>query len=232
MMKAKRVIENTKLVDKTRRYSIDEAIDVMKATKKTKFNETVEIAMSLGVDPKKSDQMVRGAATLPNGTGKTVKILVFANGDKAKEAEEAGADFIGEDDIIEKITKGFIDFDLAISTPDLMKKVGKLGKILGVRGLMPNPKVGTVTNDIKKVVNEAKKGRVQFKLDKNGNIHTIVGKISFEKDKLKENILYLLTEVKRAKPQSAKGTYFKSVTLSTTMGVGVPLNTAEINSLK
>jgi len=231
-MKAKRVIENTKLVDKTRRYSIDEAIDVMKATKKTKFNETVEIAMSLGVDPKKSDQMVRGAATLPNGTGKTVKILVFANGDKAKEAEEAGADFIGEDDIIEKITKGFIDFDLAISTPDLMKKVGKLGKILGVRGLMPNPKVGTVTNDIKKVVNEAKKGRVQFKLDKNGNIHTIVGKISFEKDKLKENILYLLTEVKRAKPQSAKGTYFKSVTLSTTMGVGVPLNTAEINSLK
>jgi len=231
-MKAKRVIENTKLVDKTRRYSIDEAIDVMKATKKTKFNETVEIAMSLGVDPKKSDQMVRGAATLPNGTGKTVKILVFANGDKAKEAEEAGADFIGEDDIIEKITKGFIDFDLAISTPDLMKKVGKLGKILGVRGLMPNPKVGTVTNDIKKVVSEAKKGRVQFKLDKNGNIHTIVGKISFEKDKLKENILYLLTEVKRAKPQSAKGTYFKSVTLSTTMGVGVPLNTAEINSLK
>ena len=231
-MKAKRVIENTKLVDKTRRYSIDEAIDVMKATKKTKFNETVEKAMSLGVDPKKSDQMVRGAATLPNGTGKTVKILVFANGDRAKEAEEAGADFIGEDDIIEKITKGFIDFDLAISTPDLMKKVGKLGKILGVRGLMPNPKVGTVTNDIKKVVNEAKKGRVQFKLDKNGNIHTIVGKISFEKDKLKENILYLLTEVKRAKPQSAKGTYFKSVTLSTTMGVGVPLNTAEINSLK
>ena len=231
-MKAKRVNENTKLVDKTKRYSIDEAIDIMKSTKKAKFDETVEVAMTLGVDPKKSDQMVRGAATLPNGTGKTVRVLVFANGDKAKEAQEAGADIVGEDDIIEKISGGFIDFDLAIATPDLMKKVGKLGKILGVRGLMPNPKVGTVTNDVKKVVGEAKKGRVQYKLDKNGNLHTIVGKISFEKDKLKENILFLLTEVKRARPQSAKGTYFKSVTLSTTMGVGVPLNTSEINSLK
>ena len=231
-MKAKRVKENSKLVDKTKRYSIDEAIDIMKSTKKTKFDETVEVAMAIGVDPKKSDQMVRGAATLPNGTGKVVRILVFANGDKAKEAQEAGADFVGEDDIIEKISGGFTAFDLAISTPDLMKKVGKLGKILGVRGLMPNPKVGTVTNDIKKVVGEAKKGRVQYKLDKNANIHTIVGKISFDKDKLKENILYLLTEVKRARPQSAKGTYFKSVTLSTTMGVGVPLNTSEINSLK
>ncbi|MGE3062985.1 MAG: 50S ribosomal protein L1 [bacterium] len=231
-MKAKRVNENTKLVDKTKRYSIDEAIDIMKSTKKAKFDETVEVAMALGVDPKKSDQMVRGAATLPNGTGKTVRVLVFANGDKAKEAQEAGADIVGEDDIIEKISGGFIDFDLAIATPDLMKKVGKLGKILGVRGLMPNPKVGTVTNDVKKVVGEAKKGRVQYKLDKNGNIHTIVGKISFEKDKLKENILFLLTEVKRARPSSAKGTYFKSVTLSTTMGVGVPLNTSEINSLK
>ncbi|HAV93186.1 TPA: 50S ribosomal protein L1 [candidate division WOR-3 bacterium] len=231
-MKAKRVKENVKLVDKTKRYSIDEAIDIMKATKKVKFDETVEIGMSLGVDPKKSDQMVRGAVTLPNGTGKTVKILVFANGDKAKEAQDAGADFVGEDDIIEKIAAGFTSFDLAIATPDLMKKVGKLGKILGVRGLMPNPKVGTVTNDIKKVVEEAKKGRIQFKLDKGANIHTIVGKISFEKDKLKENILFLLTEVKRARPQSAKGTYFKSVTLSTTMGVGVPLNTSEINSLK
>ncbi|MDD3803887.1 MAG: 50S ribosomal protein L1 [bacterium] len=231
-MKAKRVNENTKLVDKTKRYSIDEAIDIMKSTKKAKFDETVEVAMTLGVDPKKSDQMVRGAATLPNGTGKTVRVLVFANGDKAKEAQEAGADIVGEDDIIEKISGGFIDFDLAIATPDLMKKVGKLGKILGVRGLMPNPKVGTVTNDVKKVVGEAKKGRVQYKLDKNANLHTIVGKISFDKDKLKENILYLLTEVKRARPQSAKGTYFKSVTLSTTMGVGVPLNTSEINSLK
>lgn len=231
-MKAKRVKENSKLVDKTKRYTIEEAIDIMKATKKTKFDETVEVSMALGVDPKKSDQMVRGAATLPNGTGKTVRVLVFANGDKAKEAQDAGADIVGEDDIIEKISGGFIDFDLAISTPDLMKKVGRLGKILGVRGLMPNPKVGTVTNDVRKVVEEAKKGRVQYKLDKNGNINTIVGKISFEKDKLRENILFLLTEVKRARPQSAKGTYFKSVTLSTTMGVGVPLNTSEINSLK
>lgn len=232
MKRGKRVIENKKLVDKTKRYSIDEAIDILKNSKKAKFDETVELAILLGVDPKKSDQMVRGATTLPHGTGKKVKVLVFANGDKAKEAVEAGADYVGEDDLIEKISNGFMDFDLVISTPDLMKKIGKLGKILGVKGLMPNPKVGTVTNDISKVVTEAKKGRVQYKIDKNANIHTIVGKISFNKEQLKENIIHLLTEIKRAKPQSAKGTYFKSVTLSTTMGVGVPLDTGEINSIK
>lgn len=232
MKRGKRVIENKKLVDKTKRYSIDEAIDILKSSKKAKFDETVELAILLGVDPKKSDQMVRGATTLPHGTGKKVKVLVFANGDKAKEAVEAGADYVGEDDLIEKISNGFMDFDLVISTPDLMKKIGKLGKILGVKGLMPNPKVGTVTNDISKVVTEAKKGRVQYKIDKNANLHTIVGKISFSKEQLKENIIHLLTEIKRAKPQSAKGTYFKSVTLSTTMGVGVPLDTGEINSIK
>ncbi len=232
MKRGKRVIENKKLVDKTKKYSIDEAIDILKKTKKVKFDETVELSMLLGVDPKKSDQMVRGATTLPHGTGKKVRVLVFANGDKAKEAIEAGADYVGEDDLIEKISNGFLDFDLVISTPELMKKIGKLGKILGTRGLMPNPKVGTVTKDIGKVVNEAKRGRVQFKMDKNANLHTVVGKISFDKEKLKENIIHILTEIKRAKPQSAKGTYFKSVTLSTTMGVGVPLDTAEINSIK
>lgn len=232
MKRGKRVIENKKLVDKTKKYSIDEAIDILKKTKKVKFDETVELSMLLGVDPKKSDQMVRGATTLPHGTGKKVKVLVFANGDKAKEAIDAGADYVGEDDLIEKILNGFLDFDLVISTPELMKKIGKLGKILGTKGLMPNPKVGTVTNDIAKVVNEAKKGRVQFRIDKNANLHTVAGKISFDKEKLKENIIHILTEIKRAKPQSAKGTYFKSVTLSTTMGVGVPLDTAEINSIK
>ncbi len=232
MKRGKRVLENKKLVDKSKRYSIDEAIDILKNTKKAKFDETVELAILLGVDPKKSDQMVRGATTLPHGTGKKVRVLVFANGDKAKEALEAGADYVGEDDLIEKISNGFMDFDLVISTPDLMKKIGKLGKILGVKGLMPNPKVGTVTNDIAKVVTEAKKGRVQYKMDKNANIHTIVGKVSFSKEQLKENILHLLTEIKRARPQSAKGTYFKSVTLSTTMGVGVPLDKGKINSLK
>lgn len=232
MKRGKRYVDNAKGIDKTKRYSLEEAIDILKSSKTVKFDETVEIAVSLGVDPKKSDQAVRGATTLPHGTGKKVKVAVFAAGDKAKEALDAGADIVGEDDLIEKVQGGFLDFNLAIATPDLMKKVGKIGKILGVRGLMPNPKVGTVTNDIKKVVEEAKKGRIQFKMDKGGQLHTMVGKLSFDKDKLKENIVYFLTEVKRAKPQSAKGTYIKSVTVSSTMGVGVPIDMSEVNQIK
>lgn len=232
MKRGKRYVENAKGIDKTKRYSLEEAIDILKGSKAVKFDETVEIAVSLGVDPKKSDQAVRGATTLPHGTGKKVKVAVFAAGDKAKEALDAGADIVGEDDLIEKVQGGFLDFNLAIATPDLMKKVGKIGKILGVRGLMPNPKVGTVTNDIKKVVEEAKKGRIQFKMDKGGQLHTMVGKLSFDKDKIKENIVYFLAEVKRAKPQSAKGTYIKSVTISSTMGVGVPIDMSEVNQIK
>jgi len=232
MKRGKRYNDNAKGLDKTKRFSLDEALELLKNSKTVKFDETVEIAVSLGVDPKKSDQAVRGATTLPNGTGKKVKVLVFATGEKAKEALDAGADFVGEEDMIEKIQGGFLDFNLAIATPDSMKKVGKIGKILGVRGLMPNPKVGTVTVDIKKVVEEAKKGRIQFKMDKGGQLHTMVGKLSFDKDKLKENIVYFLAEVKRAKPQSAKGTYIKSVTISSTMGVGVPIDMADINQIK
>ncbi len=232
MKRSKRYTSIKEGFDKSKKYTINEAIDILKAGAKVKFDESVEIAIRLGIDPKKSDQMIRGAATLPHGTGKTVRILVFAAGDKAKEAQEAGADFVGEDDIIEKIQGGFLDFDLAISTPDMMKKVGRLGKVLGTRGLMPNPKVGTVTNDVSKVVAEAKKGRIQFRVDKGANIHSLIGKISFDKDKLRDNIEYFVREIKRAKPQAAKGTYIKSVTITTTMGIGVPIDLAEISQIK
>lgn len=232
MKRSKRYTSNKESFDKSKRYSIDEAIEVLKKGAKVKFDESVEIAIRLGIDPKKSDQMVRGAATLPNGTGKSVKVLVFAAGDKAKEAQEAGADFVGDDELIEKVQGGFLDFNLAVSTPDMMKKVGRLGKILGTRGLMPNPKVGTVTNDIAKVVSEAKKGRIQFRVDKGANIHSLIGKISFENGKIKENIEYFIREIKRAKPQAAKGTYIKSVTITTTMGIGVPIDLAEISQIK
>ena len=232
MKRSKRYTSIKEGFDKSKKYTINEAIDILKAGAKVKFDESVEIAIRLGIDPKKSDPMIRGAATLPHGTGKTVRILVFAAGDKAKEAQEAGADFVGEDDIIEKIQGGFLDFDLAISTPDMMKKVGRLGKVLGTRGLMPNPKVGTVTNDVSKVVAEAKKGRIQFRVDKGANIHSLIGKISFDKDKLRDNIEYFVREIKRAKPQAAKGTYIKSVTITTTMGIGVPIDLAEISQIK
>lgn len=232
MKRSKRYTSIKEGFDKSKKYTINEAIGILKAGAKVKFDESVEIAIRLGIDPKKSDQMIRGAATLPHGTGKTVRILVFAAGDKAKEAQEAGADFVGEDDIIEKIQGGFLDFDLAISTPDMMKKVGRLGKVLGTRGLMPNPKVGTVTNDVSKVVAEAKKGRIQFRVDKGANIHSLIGKISFDKDKLRDNIEYFVREIKRAKPQAAKGTYIKSVTVTTTMGIGVPIDLAEISQIK
>ena len=188
----------------------------------------MDLAIRLGVNPKHSDQMVRGTIVLPNGVGKSVKVLVFAKGEKEKEARDAGADIVGAEDLVEKITGGWTDFDKAIATPDMMGTVGKLGKILGPRGLMPNPKVGTVTFDVGRAVKELKAGRVEFKVDKTGIVHTTVGKVSFEPDRLKENVLALMDVIVRAKPASSKGTYLKSIAISTTMGPGIKLDPNEL----
>ena len=220
----KRYVEAGKKVDRNKRYDLETGIQILKETAKAKFDESVDLAVRLGVNPKHSDQMVRGTVVLPNGVGKSVCILVFAKGEKEKEAREAGADIVGADDLVEKITGGWTDFDKAIATPDMMGTVGKLGKILGPRGLMPNPKVGTVTFDIARAVKELKAGRVEFKVDKTGIIHTTVGKASFPHDKLKENVLALMDVIVRAKPASSKGTYLKNIAISTTMGPGIKLD--------
>jgi large subunit ribosomal protein L1 len=216
-------------VDKLKEYGAIEALDFLKANSAVKFDETVEIAIRLGVDPRKSDQAVRGAAVLPHGLGKTVRVLVFAQGDKEAEAKEAGADYTGGDDVAAKIQEGWLDFDAVVATPDMMKVVGKLGKILGTRGLMPNPKVGTVTNDIGRAVKELKKGKVEFRVDKGAIIHAPLGKLSFESGKLFENAHALMDAVIKAKPATAKGQYLKKVTLTSTMGQGLKVN---INDLK
>ncbi|MBI5966983.1 MAG: 50S ribosomal protein L1 [Deltaproteobacteria bacterium] len=211
-------------IDRGARYELDAAVTLLKDTARAKFDESVDMAIRLGVNPKHADQMVRGTVVLPHGVGKTVKVLVFAKGEKEKEAKEAGADFVGAEDLVEKITGGWIDFDKAIATPDIMSTVGRLGKILGPRGLMPNPKVGTVTFDVGRAVRELKAGRVEFKVDKSGIVHTTVGKVSFAAEKLKENLLTLMDVIIRAKPASSKGTYLRSVTISTTMGPGIKLD--------
>ena len=211
-------------IDRTARYDLDGGITILKETGPAKFDESVDMAIRLGVNPKHADQMVRGTVVLPHGVGKSIRVLVFAKGEKEKEAQEAGADFVGAEDLVEKITGGWTDFDKAIATPDLMGTVGKLGKILGPRGLMPNPKVGTVTFDVGRAVKELKAGRVEFKVDKSGIVHTTVGKVSFDIEKLKENVLALMDVIIRAKPASSKGTYLKSVAISTTMGPGVKLD--------
>lgn len=211
-------------VDRNRIYELEEALKVMKDAAFAKFDETVDVAVRLGVNPKHADQMVRGTVALPHGVGKEVKVLVFAKGEKEKEAREAGADFVGAEELVEKITGGWTDFDKAIATPDMMGTVGRLGKVLGPRGLMPNPKVGTVTFDVSRAVKELKAGRVEFKVDKTGIVHTTVGKISFSADQLKENVMALMDTIIRAKPSSSKGTYLKSVAISTTMGPGIKLD--------
>lgn len=211
-------------VDTSKEYLIEEAITLVKDNMVTKFDETVDIAINLGVDAKKSDQMVRGTVVLPYGTGKTVRVLVFAKGEKEKEAREAGADFVGAEDMIEKIQKGWLDFDKAVATPDLMGTVGKLGKLLGPRGLMPNPKLGTVTFDIGKAVKEIKAGKVEYKVEKAGIVHVPVGKVSFDKEKLIENTMAVLKAVVKSKPSSSKGKYIKKVTMSSTMGLGIKLD--------
>jgi large subunit ribosomal protein L1 len=222
--RGKRYLQSREKIDRTTRYDLDDGLKLLKETGRAKFDESVDMAVRLGVNPKHADQMVRGTVVLPHGVGKAIRILVFAKGEKEKEAQEAGADFVGAEDLVEKITGGWTDFDKAIATPDLMGAVGKLGKILGPRGLMPNPKVGTVTFDVAKAVKELKAGRVEFKVDKSGIIHTTVGKVSFEAEKLKENVLALMDVIVRAKPASSKGTYLKSIAISTTMGPGVKLD--------
>ncbi|MTI86256.1 MAG: 50S ribosomal protein L1 [Firmicutes bacterium] len=213
-----------KEIDRYQEYEPAEACEMVKKLAKAKFDESVEVAIRLGVDPRHADQQVRGAIVLPHGTGKTAAVLVFAKGDKAKEAEDAGADFVGAEDMVEKIQGGWLDFDVAIATPDMMGTVGKLGRILGPRGLMPNPKTGTVTMDVGRAVQEAKAGKIEYRVDKAGNIHAPIGKVSFDADKLQENLRTLVEQLIKVKPSAAKGTYIKGVTLASTMGPGIKVN--------
>jgi large subunit ribosomal protein L1 len=215
-------------VDREKRYKIDEAMNLVKQTATKKFDESVDAAINLGVDPKHADQVVRGAVVLPHGMGKAVKIAVFAKGDKAREAQEAGADIVGAEDLAEKVQGGFMDFDKILATPDMMGVVGRLGKILGPRGLMPNPKVGTVSLDIARAVKEQKAGKVEFRVEKAGIVHVPFGKASFEPEKLKANFNAIMEIIYKAKPQTAKGVYVKNVTVSTTMGPGIKLDLAEL----
>jgi len=225
--RSKRFEELRKIVDKDRLYPVEEAIIMLKkmAEKKTKFDESIDVAVNLGVDPKQSDQSVRGAVVLPAGSGKPNRVLVFAKGDKEQEAKDAGADYVGAEELIEKIKGGWLEFDTIIATPQMMGSVGKLGKILGRKGLMPNPKTGTVTMDVKTAVSDAKKGRAEFKLEKKGAlVHTSIGKLSFSEDALKENFMALMDAIIKAKPSSAKGTYLKKISLSTTMSPSVKVD--------
>lgn len=224
----KRYLESRKKVNREAKYSLDDALELLKGTTTAKFDETVEVAMRLGVDPKYPDQQVRGSVVLPNGTGKTVRILVFAKGEKEKEATDAGADFVGSDTLVAKIQGGWLEFDKAVATPDMMGAVGKIGKILGPRGLMPNPKVGTVTFDVGKAVRDLKGGKVEFKVDKTGTLHAGIGKISFGTDRIRENFLAFFEAIMKAKPSAAKGTYIRSIALSSTMGVGIKLNASAL----
>ncbi|WP_197320614.1 50S ribosomal protein L1 [Saccharomonospora sp. NB11] len=219
------------LIDRERLYTPLEAAKLAKETSKIKMDATVEVAMRLGVDPRKADQMVRGTVNLPHGTGKTVRVIAFATGDKAAEAEAAGADAVGSDDLIERIQGGWLDFDAAIATPDQMAKVGRVARILGPRGLMPNPKTGTVTPDVAKAVADIKGGKVSFRVDKQANLHMVIGKASFDAEKLVENYAAALDEVLRVKPSSSKGRYLKKVTFSTTMGPGIPVDPARTRNL-
>ncbi|SDF85096.1 50S ribosomal protein L1 [Sporolituus thermophilus] len=221
----KKYQEAAKLIERGKLYDPEEAVELVKKTASAKFDETVEVAVKLGVDPKHADQQVRGAVVLPYGTGKTKRVLVFAKGEKAKEAEEAGADFVGAEDVVAKIQEGWTDFDVAVATPDMMGMVGRLGKILGPKGLMPNPKVGTVTMDVARAVKEIKAGKIEYRTDKAGNIHAPIGKVSFDNEKLLKNFYTLIDTLIRVKPAAAKGQYLRSITLSTTMGPGVKVST-------
>ena len=224
-MSGKRYDEASKLLDREREYLPAEAIQLVKRFPKAKFDESVEIAFRLGIDPRKADQMVRGTVSLPNGTGKSVRVAVFATGPKATEAKEAGADVVGGEELVEEVLKGNIDFDATVATPDMMAAVEKAGRVLGPRGLMPNPKTGTVTNDIAKAVSDIKGGRVEYRVDRTGNLNAIIGKSSFSEQQLLENYLTVVDEVLRAKPSAAKGKYVKSCTLATTMGPGIRIDT-------
>ena len=227
--KGKRYQEISKLVDKTKLYEPDEALTLTKQTAKAKFDETIELHVKLGVDSRHADQQVRGAVVLPHGTGKTVRTLVFAKGDRAKEAETAGSDYVGAEELVTKIqNENWFDYDVIIATPDMMGIIGRLGRILGPKGLMPNPKAGTVTNDIAKAVQEAKAGKIEYRLDKTNIIHCPIGKASFESDKLRENFETLVSAIIKAKPAAAKGTYIRSCTVASSMGPGIKVNSAKL----
>jgi len=219
----KKYKEALKLIEEGKLYAAKEAVEIVKKTATAKFDETIELHVRLGVDPKYADQQVRGAVVLPHGTGKTKRVLVFAKGEKVKEAEDAGADFVGSDEMVTKIQGGWLEFDVAVATPDMMGTVGRLGKVLGPRGLMPNPKLGTVTMDLTKAISEIKAGKVEYRTDKAGNVHCPIGKASFDEAKLLENYQTLIDTLNRAKPAAAKGQYMKSITVSSTMGPGVPV---------
>ncbi|MBB6120993.1 50S ribosomal protein L1 [Nocardiopsis algeriensis] len=224
MKRSKNHRKASELVDREKLYSPSEAVKLAKETSTVKFDATVEVALRLGVDPRKADQMVRGTVNLPNGTGKTARVLVFATGERAEQAKAAGADLIGDDEMIEKVSKGFTDFDAVVATPDLMGKVGRLGRVLGPRGLMPNPKTGTVTPDVAKAVTDIKGGKIEFRVDRHGNLHFIIGKASFSEEKLLENYQAAIDEVLRLKPSAAKGRYIKKAVITTSMGPSIPLD--------
>ncbi|MGG3161685.1 50S ribosomal protein L1 [Geobacillus stearothermophilus] len=226
--RGKKYLEALKLVDRFKAYPVAEAIELVKKTNVAKFDATVEVAFRLGVDPKKADQQIRGAVVLPHGTGKVARVLVFAKGEKAKEAEAAGADYVGDTEYINKIQQGWFDFDVVVATPDMMGEVGKLGRILGPKGLMPNPKTGTVTFDVAKAVQEIKAGKVEYRVDKAGNIHVPIGKVSFDNEKLVENFAAVYEAILKAKPAAAKGTYVKNVTITSTMGPGIKVDPSTV----
>jgi large subunit ribosomal protein L1 len=228
MKRSKAYVEAAAKVDSDNLYAPVEALNVAKTGAKAKFDETVDVSVRLGVDPRKADQMVRGTVNLPNGTGKTARVLVFATGDRAEQARAAGADEVGSDDMIEKVAGGYLDFDAVVATPDMMGKVGRLGRVLGPRGLMPNPKTGTVTIDVAKAVTDIKGGKIEFRVDRHSNLHFIIGKASFSTEQLSQNYFAAIEEVLRLKPNSSKGRYLRKITLSTTMGPGIPVDTNRV----
>lgn len=228
--KSKNYKEALKLFDRSVAYEVKEAMELVKKVSTAKFDETVEVAFRLGVDPKKADQQLRGAVVLPHGTGKVQRVLVFAKGEKAKEAEAAGADYVGDEEYINKIQQGWFEFDVVVATPDMMGLVGRLGRVLGPKGLMPNPKTGTVTFEVERAVKEIKAGKIEYRTDKSGNIHAPIGKVSFDAEKLAENLTTLADVLIKAKPASAKGTYIRNVTVSSTMGPGIRVNTLKVGS--
>ncbi|HYX11429.1 MAG TPA: 50S ribosomal protein L1 [Candidatus Acidoferrum sp.] len=228
----KKYVDATRKFDRDRLYTPAEAFDLVKSLAKRNFDETVEITFRLGIDPRKADQMIRGTVSLPHGTGKAVRVAVFATGDAAREAQEAGADVVGTDDLVARVQEGFLDFDVAIATPDLMSQVGRLGRVLGPRGVMPNPKTGTVTTDIGKTVAEFKAGKVEYRTDRHGNVHVPIGKVSFERDALLENFQAVLDEILRNKPAAAKGRYIKSIATSSTMGPGIRIDPAVVEAAR
>lgn len=231
MNRGKRYVEAAEKVDREHQYAPAEAVRLLKEFPAAKFDETVELAFRLGVDPRKADQMIRGTVSLPHGTGRSVRVAAFATGDKAREAQEAGADIVGGEDLVNEVIKGNIDFDAAVATPDAMPMLGKAGRVLGPRGLMPNPKAGTVTPDIGKAVRDIKAGRLEYRVDRQGNLHLVIGKRSFEEQRLLENYLAVVDEIMRAKPATAKGRYLKSVTLSSTMGPGIRIDPTRLRDI-